>query len=163
MKKIVPFIAAGSAACFLIAGCGTAKESFIVDSEDNVIKIISENSDGTEATGTLTVKENDYVIFSPDLDSGSVEVKFISDTGYDESSLSSLVKADAVYEGTYSGMVLNNETIAPGDYYVLLTSRKASGTMLITTENKDEFEKQNEELKKKLEDLNIELENFMKQ
>ena len=158
MRKFIPFTTAGAAACLLIAGCAGASGALIVDTEDNVIRIISENSDGTEATGSLTVGENDYVIFSPDLTRGSIDVKFIDDTGYDESSLPSLENADIVYESAYSGRVLSSEVIAPGDYYVFISSNKADGTMIITTTSKDEFEKQNEDLEKVFENLNIELE-----
>ena len=162
MKKLFPIAAAGVAACFFIAGCAVTSGALIVESDDNVIKIISEKSDDTEATGNLTVKENEYVIFSPDLTGGSVEVKFIQDTGYDESKLPSLENSEIIYESTYSGRVLSAEAIAPGDYYVFIASDNADGTMIITTSNKDEYEKQNEALEKELENLNIELENELK-
>lgn len=157
MKKYIPFMAAGASACFFMTACGGVSGAFIVDSEDNVIKIIAENADATQCTGNITVGENDYVIFSPDLTGGSVDVKFVPDIGYDESSIPVLENANIAYEGTYSGRVLSNETIAPGDYYVFITSHKADGDMIITTSDKNEFEKQNEELQKELDKLNVEL------
>ena len=163
MRKIFPVILAGTAASFIISGCSGTSGAFIVDTEDNVIKIVSENTDGTEGAGTLTVGENEYVLFSPDLISGSVDVKFINDTGYDSSSFPTLENAEIVYEGAYSGRVLSTEVIAPGDYYVFISSRKADGSMLITTEKKDEYEKQNEELEKEFEKLNIELQKEFKE
>ena len=153
MKKIISVIAAGAVFCLSLAGCAGAAGVLAVDTEDNVITITSENSDGTEATGNLTVGENDYVIFSPDFTDGSVDVKFIADTGFEESSLQTPENAQAAFEGSYSGRVLSNEVIAPGDYYVSVNAHKADGTMIITTADKDEFEKQNEDFKKELEKI----------
>ena len=82
-----------------------------------------------------------------------MDVKFIADTGFEESSLQTLENAQAAFEGSYSGRVLSNEVIAPGDYYVFVNAHKADGTMIITTADKDEFEKQNEDLKNKLDTL----------
>lgn len=163
MRKIIPFVVTGAALSFFITGCAGTSGSFTVDTEDNVIKIVADNSDETEATGNLTVEENDYVIFSPDFTNGSVNVRFIPDTGYNESSFPDPEKSEIVYEGAFSGRVLSTEVIAPGDYYVFISSDKADGTMLITTENKDEFEKQNKDLEKELENLNIELEKETKE
>lgn len=124
-----------------------------MESEDNVITVTSENSDETEATGNLTVGENDYVIFSPNFTDGSVDVKFLPESGSDESLPSSSGNTDVTYEGTYSGRVLSNEVITPGDYSVYITSHKADGSMTIRTINKDEFEKQNEDFEKGNEEI----------
>ena len=158
MRTTVATLMAGAASAVIIAGCGGgagASGALIVDSVDNVIKVTSDKADGTAATGDITVKENDYVIFSPNLTEGSIEVRMVPDKGStaDEDTIPSFNDADVVFEKTYSGRVLSNETIAPGDYYVLITADKADGSMIITSENKDEFEKQNEDLQKELDNL----------
>lgn len=41
MRELIPFTAVGAVICWFVAGCAGETGAFIVDSEDNVIKIIA--------------------------------------------------------------------------------------------------------------------------
>lgn len=149
-KKILTAVLAGAAALSMavsMAACSYGGTfGMDTDNETGALIVTAESGqEGSVVTGSMKVKKDDIVVFSPQLTDGAIDV---------------VVKSGkkVVYEKRYfsTDRILNTEKLPEGDYTVQITCKHASGKMVICPNNEKEWKKQDADLVKAMEQAGVE-------
>ena len=136
--------AAALAFCLALAGCGANNagsaaytQKPLSEGEACGVEVVANNAKDETATtkDALTVKEGDLIILSPMTDGGSFHVTI---TSSDDKT--------PVFDDDVSGSVLRSVEAAPGTYDIETKANTVSGSLTVSAQNKEEYERQNAEL-----------------
>ena len=130
-----------------LVGCGADGKSAAYTqtplSEDSAsgIQVVAENAHDQKATNkdVLTVNDGELIIVSPLTEKGSFHVTITSSDGF-----------TTVYDEDVDGTALKTVDAGPGTYSVSTQASDVTGSIVISTQNAEEFKKQNDELDKAL-------------
>lgn len=143
MKKTIAACAAAILTLGTLAGCSAGTFTSDLLEDENGYKITAENADAGTSAGALggfEVKEGEVVVLSPNLEKGKINIRLTTDKD-DEAAL----------DETVDGRVLSTYEVEPGTYsYGATVKEKATGTMVVTTVDKDEIDQQSKEFEKEL-------------
>lgn len=165
MKRILA-LAAVLALALALTACGGAKGSMLAEPNDETggVNLVMKNAgDGTGVSGDVTIEEGQFLVLSPNLERGSVEVKaFLLErepTGDDLG-----IGDEPVLVETVDGKVMSTYDLEPGDYMLTMTSKdNPTGTMMILPYSVEEYQAQNDALAEQLAQLNLDLEETLGQ
>ena len=127
---------------------GTFSTAF-VDGDDSVKLTAKEAEEGTAASGTtINVEKGELLAISPDLEKGTVRVRLTATPAGGSDGQDSAL---ATLEESVSGHVLNTYAVDPAEYTIgfsVADKEKVTGTVLVSTINAEEYQKQNAALDK---------------
>lgn len=139
MKKFISIIAIAVLAVSMLTmvSCGKSEFSGSVDDEKHMtVNAVKADKGDFYVTGTLVVDEGEEIAIEPDLESGSIDLEFISSEGLDNGEELPEVDTDnAAYSAHLTGADAQTIGFGAGSFLVKATvTEKATGTINITVQ-----------------------------